>query len=31
LYSRRAKAAELAFGDASYWKGWVAKEIGLYT
>jgi alkylation response protein AidB-like acyl-CoA dehydrogenase len=29
LYSRRAKAAELAFGDASYWKGWVAKEIGL--
>jgi len=29
LYSRRAKAAEMAFGDASYWKGWVAKEIGL--
>jgi alkylation response protein AidB-like acyl-CoA dehydrogenase len=29
LYSRRAKAAELAFGDAGYWKGWVAKEIGL--
>lgn len=29
LYSRRAKAAELAFGDASYYKGLVAKEIGL--
>jgi len=29
LYSRRAKAAELAFGDANYYKKLVAKEIGL--
>ena len=29
LYSRRAKAAELAFGDANYCKKLVAKEIGL--
>jgi alkylation response protein AidB-like acyl-CoA dehydrogenase len=29
LYSRRAKAGELAFGDAGYWKGWMAKEMGL--
>jgi len=28
LYSRRAKAAELAFGDASYHRKLVAKEIG---
>jgi alkylation response protein AidB-like acyl-CoA dehydrogenase len=29
LYSRRAKAAELAFGDANYYRELVAKEIGL--
>ena len=29
LYSRRAKAAEFAFGDANYYKKIVAKEIGL--
>ncbi|MBU1207897.1 MAG: acyl-CoA/acyl-ACP dehydrogenase [Proteobacteria bacterium] len=29
LYSRRAKAAEFAFGDANYHKKLVAKEIGL--
>ncbi|MBI5967507.1 MAG: acyl-CoA/acyl-ACP dehydrogenase [Deltaproteobacteria bacterium] len=29
LYSRRAKAAEIAFGDANYYKKIVAKEIGL--
>ncbi|MCX5908589.1 MAG: acyl-CoA dehydrogenase, partial [Deltaproteobacteria bacterium] len=29
LYSRRAKAAEFAFGDASYHKEIIAQEIGL--
>jgi len=29
LYSRRAKAAEIAFGDANYYRELVAKEIGL--
>jgi alkylation response protein AidB-like acyl-CoA dehydrogenase len=29
LYSRRAKAAENAFGDANYYRELVAKEIGL--
>ncbi len=29
LYSRRAKAAEFAFGSAEYWKKIVAREIGL--
>jgi alkylation response protein AidB-like acyl-CoA dehydrogenase len=29
LYSRRAKAAEIAFGDAHYYRERVAKEIGL--
>jgi alkylation response protein AidB-like acyl-CoA dehydrogenase len=29
LYSRRAKAAEVAFGDANYQRKIVAKEIGL--
>ena len=29
LYSRRAKAAEIAFGDAHYYRELVAKEIGL--
>lgn len=29
LYSRRAKAAEFAFGQAEYWKKIVAREIGL--
>jgi alkylation response protein AidB-like acyl-CoA dehydrogenase len=29
LYSRRAKAAEMAFGDACYYRELVAKEIGL--
>jgi alkylation response protein AidB-like acyl-CoA dehydrogenase len=29
LYSRRAKAAELAFGDAGYHRKRVAKDIGL--
>ncbi|MBM4331375.1 MAG: acyl-CoA dehydrogenase [Deltaproteobacteria bacterium] len=29
LYSRRAKGAEFAFGDANYHKKLVAKEIGL--
>ncbi len=29
LYSRRAKAAEFAFGDANYYKKIMAQEIGL--
>ena len=29
LYSRRAKAAELAFGDAAYHRRQVAASIGL--
>jgi alkylation response protein AidB-like acyl-CoA dehydrogenase len=29
LYSRRAKAAEIAFGDADFHRGIVAQEIGL--
>ena len=29
LYSRRAKAAEFAFGDAKFHRGVVAKDIGL--
>jgi hypothetical protein len=29
LYSRRAKAAEIAFGDANYHKKILAKEIKL--
>ena len=29
LYYRRAKAAELAFGDADYWREIMAQEIGL--
>lgn len=29
LYYRRAKAAELAFGDSDYQKGLVARQIGL--
>ncbi len=29
LYSRRAKTAELAFGDGSYHRGLVARELGL--
>jgi hypothetical protein len=29
LYSRRAKAAEIAFGDAHYYKKVLAKEIKL--
>jgi alkylation response protein AidB-like acyl-CoA dehydrogenase len=29
LYSRRAKAAEFAYGDANFYRKVVAKEIGL--
>jgi hypothetical protein len=29
LYSRRAKAAEVSFGDARFYRSIMAQEIGL--